>query len=207
MTLADHSVSSLLDAFSSPTPTPGGGSASALSAAVGASLLIMVAELTRARAADDEVKSALETCAGVLRERRASLLGFIDRDTAAYDAVMAAYRLPKATEADTMARKADVQRALIEATETPLDIMRAVVQALTEGLVVARHGRTAARSDVGVGLELLQAGLRGAALNVRINLDSVADPPYVARARETAARLEAEAATLAEAARSKLAAR
>src|SRR5882757_2928844 len=97
MALTDQSVADLLTSFSSPDPTPGGGSAAALSSAVGASLLMMVAGLPKTRTASDEDRAALTTAGRVLAGLREGLTEAIDADTAAYDRVVAAYKMPKAS--------------------------------------------------------------------------------------------------------------
>jgi len=95
MSLIDLSARDLLQAFSSSDPTPGGGSAAALASAVGASLLMMVAGLPKTRTGSDEDRAALTTAGSVLAELRKGLTEAIDADTAAYDQVVAAYKLPK----------------------------------------------------------------------------------------------------------------
>ena len=98
MSLSALSVSQLLAAFRSSDPTPGGGSASALAGAIGASLLVMVANLPKSRAATDEdarqLKRAGEECAALAGDLEA----LVDRDSHAYNVVMAAYQKPKATD-------------------------------------------------------------------------------------------------------------
>jgi formiminotetrahydrofolate cyclodeaminase len=189
MSLAQRPFVDLLGAFRSPQPTPGGGSASALAAAVGASLLAMVAALAKpeAESADDvkSLHSAGERCAS-LSDRLSVLM---DEDTAAYNDVVAAFKLPKGTDAEKSARSLRIQEALRGATEVPLEVMRACAEALRQGAIVARFGNRNARSDVQVGLELLAAGMRGARLNVDINLQSLKDVAYVAAVRGEADRL------------------
>jgi len=186
MTLATRSVSDLLAAFRSPEPTPGGGSAAALAGALGASLLAMVAALPKSRAATEEdtqrLKAAGERCTALAAE----LETLIDRDTEAYDLVMRAYRRPKATDDEKTARSAAIQSAMREAIAAPLAVMRACAAAAEQGVVVAALGNPSASSDARVGLELLGAALRGAGLNVEINLDSVKDAEYVAAVRSEA---------------------
>src|SRR5262249_44991267 len=164
--LVEKSVSELLNAFSSSDPTPGGGSASALAASVGASLLMMVAALPKTKQNSEEDRAALARAAAVLAPLRAQLAQAIDADTAAYDAVVAAYRLPKGSDEEKQARKDAVQRAMRGATEVPLGVMRLASQALEQAAVVADHGHAGASSDVGVARALLEAGLEGARLNV-----------------------------------------
>jgi formiminotetrahydrofolate cyclodeaminase len=169
----------VLDAFASAEPTPGGGSASALAAALGSSLLVMVASLPKSRTNSEEDRAALAFAAGALTGVRQQLTEAIDADTSAYNQVVAAYKQPKATAAETSARKAAVARALRTATDVPLGVMRLSVDALKHAQAVARHGHRAASSDVGVALALLQAAIEGARLNVRANLGGLPDTVYV----------------------------
>jgi methenyltetrahydrofolate cyclohydrolase len=193
MRLADLRFTDLLAAFRSSDPTPGGGSASALSGAVGASLLAMVAALPKPRIhnADDEARlaAARARCAAI-SDRLAALM---DRDSEAYDAVVAAFRLAKISDDEKRERSRRIQEALRSATETPLDVMRACLDAIRAAADVAALGNANASSDVQVGLELLMAGLRGARLNVEINLGSVKDQEYVDASRKEAEQLEVEA--------------
>jgi formiminotetrahydrofolate cyclodeaminase len=192
MKLTERSVADLLSAFRSSDPTPGGGSASALSGAVGASLLAMVASLPKPLAATAEDVERLQTAGARSAAHAQTLEGLIDRDSEAYELVVRAYRLPKATEAEKAARSSRIQDALRAATEAPLDVMRACSDALEQASVIARFGNRNASSDVQVALELLAAGLRGARLNVDINLGSVKDSDYVARVRSETDRLSVE---------------
>jgi formiminotetrahydrofolate cyclodeaminase len=179
MSLVTQSVSELLAAIRSSSPTPGGGSAAALAGAMGASLLAMVAGLPRNTAATEEdaqrLRAAGERCAALA----ADLERLVDIDSAAYELVMAAHKRPKATEEDKAARTAAIQAALREAIAAPLSVMRACAAAAEQGVAIARFGNPSASSDARVGFELLGAGLRGARLNVEINLGSVKDPAYV----------------------------
>ncbi len=193
MKLTERVVRDLVEAFSAPTPTPGGGSASALAASLGASLLLMVASMPKTRHNRDEDRHALDQSAAALRALRDSLIHLVDRDSEAYDAVVAAYRLPKVTDDDKARRTAAVGTALTQATEVPLEVMWAASQVLAEGENVARYGNRSAASDVGVALELTAAGLRGAALNVHTNLEGLTDRAFVDRAAESAARVAAAA--------------
>ena len=195
--LTERSLQDTLAAFRSSDPTPGGGSASALAGALGASLLTMVAQLPQPRAttqADVERLAAVGTRCAELSE---DLTVLVDRDSEAYEEVMAAYRLPKETEETKAFRAAMIQRALRAATKTPLDVMRACVEAIDHGAIVATLGNANASSDVQVALELLRAGLRGAGYNVQINLRGIKDAEYVDRVRAEAARLIAQASSIA----------
>jgi methenyltetrahydrofolate cyclohydrolase len=184
MNLLDRTVSDLLAAFRSSDPTPGGGSASALAGALGASLLAMVAALPKSRAATEEdaqrLKAAGDRCTALASE----LERLVDKDTEAYDLVVSAYRKPKTTDDEKAARSAAIQSAMREAIAAPLAVMRGCAAAAEQGVVIAGLGNPSASSDVRVGLELLGAGLRGAKLNVEINLGTVKDADYVANVRK-----------------------
>ncbi len=189
MKLTARSVSDLLVAFRSSEPTPGGGSAAALTAAVGASLLAMVAGLPRPKALTDE---ELERLAGAGRRCAAlasSLEALIDQDSEAYDLVLGAFRMPRNNDEEKAARAAGIQRALVAATEAPLEVMRRAAEALELTPVVAELGNSNASSDVQVASGLLEAALRGAQLNVETNLGSLKDPAYVARVKAEAERV------------------
>lgn len=190
MKLIDTTVNDFLAAVRSPDPTPGGGSAAALAGAMGAALLAMVAGLPKSRATTEadaaRLKAAGEECTALSGE----LGSLIDRDSAAYDMVLAAYKRPKATDSEKAARSAAIQEALRAAIAAPLDVMRACAAAAQHGTVVSELGLASASSDVQVGLALLRAGLHGAKLNVEINLESVKDAGYAARVREEIDRLQ-----------------
>lgn len=182
--LVNKTVAEILEAFASTNPTPGGGSASALAGAIGASLLLMVARMPRTRTSAEEDRGPLDRAAELLARAAAGLRGLIDRDTAAYDAVVAAYRLPKGTDEEKGARKAAIQSAMREAVEAPLGVMRACRTALAQLPLVEAHGNPNAASDVQVGRALLSAALAGARANVEINLPSIADAEYAQRVRD-----------------------
>ena len=191
MKLTERSVADLLAAFRSSEPTPGGGSAAALVGAVGASLLAMVAGLPKPQAtADDDVES-LRRAGDRCTDLALQLERLVNKDTEAYDLVVGAYRMPKATDEEKAARSAGIQAALKAATEAPLDVMRRCAEALPMAEPIGRMGNANASSDVQVAIGLLRAGLAGAEANVAINLGSVKDEAYVRRVREEAAALAA----------------
>jgi formiminotetrahydrofolate cyclodeaminase len=168
----------VLAAFASPDPTPGGGSASALASAMGAALLAMVAALPKTKSNSEADRTALAGALATTGGIRARLAEAIDADTAAYDAVVAAHKLPKATDEEKAARSEAIQRALRGATDVPLRVMRLSAEGLAAAAIVAAHGNPSASSDVGVAVALLRAGLEGARLNVEVNLASIKDDAY-----------------------------
>ena len=83
-----------------------------------------------------------------------------------------------------------VQQAMRAAIAAPLEVMRACAAAAEQGVVIAGFGNRSAWSDVQVGLELLNAGLRGAKLNAEINVEKVKDADYAAGVRSDVAEFE-----------------
>jgi formiminotetrahydrofolate cyclodeaminase len=196
MALAD-----LLDAFASSDAVPGGGSAAALAGALGVSLLLMVGRMSKTRTGAPEETTDLAEAAGRLQSLRDRLLQLVDEDSDAYGRVRAALRLPRNSEAEKTTRRHAVGAAMTAATATPLDTMRACQQALRGAVVGAANGTRNASSDVGVGVELLLAALRGARMNVDINLATLTDAAFVSRVREEIRELESDAAADADNAR------
>jgi len=190
--LADKTLTQLLDAFASPAPTPGGGSASALAGAVAASLLAMVAAMPKTKNGTPDDRAALDAVHPKLVASRAEMVKLIDSDSAAYDAVVAAYKLPKATDEEKAARKAAIGKAMKLATDVPLETARAAVEVLKQARVVAEHGNPNAKSDAGVAATLASSTLMGAIMNVRINLDGISDDTYVASIKSEVLRLTME---------------
>src|SRR5688572_28195585 len=121
---AEMTVGQLLDALSSSEPTPGGGTAAAIAGAMGAALLVMVTGLAKSRNNTDEEKAALGKARAVLQPLTTDLTRLADADSDSFNAVMAAYRLPKATDEEKAARSRAIQGALRGATIVPLDTLR-----------------------------------------------------------------------------------
>lgn len=178
-----------LDALASGSATPGGGSVAALAGAQAAALVAMVCNLTigkKAYAAFEPEARALLAQAEVLRVQ---LQDFIQADTDAFDALMAAYKLPKATESEQAARKAAVQAATIKATEVPLAMAAAARAVLPLCAPLARSGNRSAVSDVGAAALAVRAAVPTALLNVDINLGAIEDAAFAEQARARAAEL------------------
>lgn len=201
MAYGDMVLIDLLDAFSSNEPYPGGGSAAALAGALGVSLLIMAAGVARTRTGAPEEAADLAEASAALRPVRDRFADLIDADSEAYQAVIAAMRLPKQTDTDKAERSTAIEKALRGATETPLETMRACREALRASVVVAGNASRNASSDVFVAVELLAAVVRGAGVNVDTNIAALKDAAFTAQARTERERLEAEG--LADARRAK----
>ena len=190
---ASMTLSDLLRALASPDPTPGGGTAAAIAGAMGTSLLVMVAGLAKSKSNTDDEKAALAKARAAIEPITSRLTGLADDDAASFDAVMAAYRMAKATDEEKIARTSAIQSALRGATEIPLETLRACAEALVHARVVANYGNRSAESDVGVAIGLLSAAAAGAAANVRSNLGGLKDEGFKSATEAETARLLAQA--------------
>lgn len=159
-----------LDQLASATPAPGGGSAAAHTGAAGAALAAMVARLTIGKKKYESVKDQMWALIEQAETLRAELTAAVDEDAAAFEAVMAAFKLPKDTEEQQAARNAAVQQATFAAAQVPLTVARRAVQVMDLALQAAQLGNLNAISDAGSGVALGRAALTGAGMNVRINL-------------------------------------
>lgn len=168
-----------LDAVAADTPAPGGGSVAAVAGAMAAALTAMVAHLTlgrkRYQAVHDEIGSLLAEAEGL----RTALTARAAQDAEAYDHVIAAFRLPKGTNAERKLRVAAIQEALVHAAEVPLATARDAVAAVELAARVARIGNVNALTDAGTAAHMARAGFEGAVLNVRINADQISDQQRV----------------------------
>jgi methenyltetrahydrofolate cyclohydrolase len=196
-TFSNMTVAGLLSALASPDPTPGGGTAAAIAGAMGTSLLVMVTGLAKSKTNTDDEKAALAGVRAALEPISTQLTRLADADTEAFNQVMAAYRLAKATEDEKAARTRAIQDALRLATVVPLYTLRACAAAIDHGRVVAAYGNRSASSDVGVAIGLLRAAAEGAAANVRINLASLKDETFKAETGGETTRLLATAVAAA----------
>ena len=204
MKFADMTLAQFLDALASSDPTPGGGTASAVAGAMGASLLVMVTGLAKSNTNSDDEKTALAAARQALQPLVGTLAALADTDAAAFDEVMAAYRLPKASDEEKATRSAAIQNALQGATTAPLQTLRACAGVMAHAGTVAACGNRSAVSDVGVAIGLLESAAAGAEANVRINLGSVRDLQFTSAAGDETGRLVSEVARQAAAARTRL---
>ena len=179
MKLTALSVGDFIQAVASNAPAPGGGSVSAFAAANGAALLCMVAKLTIGKkkyAEFDGVQREILEKASVLMDK---FVGLIDTDTEAFNKVSAVFSMPKDTEEEKKARQDAMQEALKHAAKVPLEVMENCLSALKLTFNAVGKSNTSAASDLGVAALGLGAGVKGAWLNVKINLTSIKDEEFV----------------------------
>ncbi len=185
-----------LERLAAATATPGGGSAAAYAGAMAAALTGMVARLTVGKKKYAAVEGRMRALAEQADRLRHSLSALVKRDAEAFDAVMAAMRLPKGTAAEAAARDAALESATQEAAQVPLTVAREAVAVAEAALEAAEHGNVNALSDAASGVYLAGAALRAAAANVRVNAAQLRDRAAAEALRAEVGRLEQ---TMAEA--------
>ena len=159
----------------SESPAPGGGSVSALVGALGAALATMVANLSAGKRGWDDRWEEFSRWAEKGQEIMRELLRLVDEDTRAFNRIMEAYALPKSSPEEIATRSAAIGEATLNAAQVPLETMKAAAKVLPIAEAMARDGNPNSSSDAGVASLAARAAIRGAALNVRINADSLED--------------------------------
>ncbi len=177
--------------LSSDSPAPGGGSVASLAGALAAALAAMVSNLTAGKKGYEEQRDRMLRVGVEGQRLKDEFLYDIDRDTEAFNEVMAAIKLPKKTDAEKAARGAAMEAANKGATLVPLGVLRRAVPALELALEMARHGNRNSISDAGVGGLMGLGAAEGAYYNVMINLKGIEDGAFRdATSREARALLE-----------------
>ena len=167
--------SSFLDILAAGTPTPGGGSAAAHSGATAAALVAMVARLTLGKKKYIQVEEQMQTTLERAEELRTCLTLAVDKDAAAYQAVLAAMRLPKDAPESAQIRLQAIEAASLAAAQVPLDVACNCLEVMELAALVVSKGNLNAISDGATAGSLARAGMKGAGYNVRINLVGVKD--------------------------------
>jgi glutamate formiminotransferase/formiminotetrahydrofolate cyclodeaminase len=192
--LVSMTVERFVDEVSSNSPAPGGGSVAALAGSLGAALAAMVANLTVGKAGYESAWESSSRLAERAQELKAALLRAVDDDTKAFDDVLAAMRMPKATDEDKRAREQAIADAYEKATAVPLATARLCLRAIELAEQTASSGNRNSASDAGVGALVAKAGLEAAILNVRINLPSVREGRFKSATLTEIAELQSKSA-------------
>jgi formiminotetrahydrofolate cyclodeaminase len=192
-----------IDIVDSDAPAPGGGSVSALSSTLGIALTRMMGALAinkkKYNELDDIIKDEFTEKYDKLLKIREKLSYLIDEDTVSFNELMKSFKLPKETEEEKQFRRAEIQRTTLYATEIPFEVAQVSLEAMELLPFFSKYGNQNAITDLGVGAMLLETGIRGAILNVKINLGGLKDEVKVEKFREGYKRIEEEAVTLKEA--------
>jgi len=200
-------VRDFVDELSSASPAPGGGSAAALMGALAGALAAMVANLTVGKKGHEDVAESMKAIAVAAQGHKDFFLAAVDQDTRAFDALMAAYRLPAASDADKEAKAKAVAAGIRGATAVPFAVLERTLPVLELARQVAERGNPNARSDAGVAALAAAAAARGAYLNVLINIMSLADDPWAQKTAQAAEELVRSAERTAAAIASEVTAR
>ncbi len=191
----DQPLRYFMDKLASKSPEPGGGSVAALTGALGAALVSMVSNLTLGKDKYKDVQSQIEQLLKESEKLRDEMQGLIQKDTEAYGALSVVYKMPKNTDDEKAARASKMQEALKEACKVPFEIGLKSLEVARLAERAAAIGNVAAVSDAGVAVLLAQACAQSAALNVKININSIKDETYN---KETWVRMQDVLARVAE---------
>jgi len=174
----DQPMRHFLDKLASKSPEPGGGSVAALTGSLGAALVSMVSNLTLGKEKYKDVQPQVEALLKASEKLRTEIQDLIQKDTEVYGGLSDVYKMPKNTDAEKAARTAKMQEALKLACQVPLEIGLKSLEVAKLAQRAADIGNVAAVSDAGVAALLAQACAQSAALNVKINVNSIKDEAY-----------------------------
>jgi formiminotetrahydrofolate cyclodeaminase len=174
----DQPIRHFLDKLASKSPEPGGGSVAALTGSLGAGLVSMVCSLTLGKEKYKDVQPQVEALIKQSEKLRIEMQDLIQKDTEVYGGLSEVYKMPKNTDAEKAARTAKMQEALKKACQVPFEIGLKSLEVARLAQRAAEIGNVAAVSDAGVAVLLAQACAQSAALNVKINVNSIKDDAY-----------------------------
>jgi glutamate formiminotransferase/formiminotetrahydrofolate cyclodeaminase len=187
-----------LDDLASGTPTPGGGSAAAYAGAMAAGLVAMVARVTIGKKKYADVEAEMVTAAEQAEELRKRLQDSVAEDSAAFDDVMAAYKLPKNTEEEKLLRSDAIQQATLKAALVPMKVAQYAVEVLNLTQIVTEKGNSNAITDAGTAAALARSAISGASMNIQINVLGLEDDSEVSRLTGQLDRIKVQASELLE---------
>jgi len=184
--------------LSMDSPAPGGGSTAALCGALSSALSSMVANLTFAKSEYKNVHPEMKALAADAQHLKDDFLKAVDRDTQAFNAVMAAFKLPKKTDAQKTRRNKMIEAATKEATLVPYQVLEMCCKALNFAKEASLKGNRNSLSDAGVAGCTAHAAALGAFYNVKINLNDIKDEAFKTRTSTEADNLLRKAGDLAD---------
>jgi methenyltetrahydrofolate cyclohydrolase len=198
MSMTQESIDEFLNRLAGADPTPGGGSAAAIMGAAGAALVSMVCNVSIGKKGYEAAEPELRTVLAQSESLRRRLTVMVQDDVSAFDNLMAAYKLPKATDEDKARRAEVIQANLTRATQVPLDCARACGEVIALARRAGEHGYQHVISDAGVGVSAAYAALRSAALNVFINAPALKNRAFAEQAVTEIRQLLARSASESE---------
>jgi formiminotetrahydrofolate cyclodeaminase len=179
--LIEKTIQEFLEEISSISPAPGGGSVAALGGALSASLLSMVSKLSIGKKKYPQLENEMIECLAESEDLRKSMTSSVDEDTAAFNELMAAYKVNKTCLKYDNHRAGGDREALRRTINVPLKVAKGCATLLKLANMVASKGNKNAISDTGVAALMAYAALQGAIYNVRINLLNIKDSGFKSR--------------------------
>jgi len=179
--LASSTIDHFLSELASSSPAPGGGSVAALSGALGSALSSMVCNLTIGKEKYKDVETEIKEVFQTSEMLRRNLTSLIDEDTNAFNDVMKAFKMLKETEEQKKHRSEAIQEGYKKAALVPMRTAKLCAEVFDVAFIIAKKGNTNSITDAGVAALMVNAGVRAAMLNVRINLGSIKDEDFVAQ--------------------------
>jgi len=195
---ADISCKDFVDQLASKNPVPGGGGAAALVGAIGTALSSMVGNLTTGKKKYAEFEEDTQRILKRAQELQQDLMKMIDEDAENFLPLSKAYGMPKDTEEERRLKEETLEKALKQACQVPVRIVKACYEAIQLHAELVDKGSRLAISDVGVGVQCLRAAIISGWLNIVININMIKDQEYVNQVREETESLVKEGALLAD---------
>ena len=192
MELKGLSVEAFINETGSSSPAPGGGSIAALNAASAAALVEMVASLTIGKEKYAAVEADMKAVQAKASELKTKFVNFIDEDSNAFNKIMAAFKLPKGTDEEKAVRSEAIQTATKEASLVPFHVGEAANELFALAEEVITKGNQNAVTDGAVAAMNARVAVKGAFLNVKINLGSIKDEAFVAELNAKMEAIESE---------------
>lgn len=189
-------VEDFLEELAADSPAPGGGSVAAVLGSMGAGLVSMVCRLTVGKKGYEMVEALMTESLEESERIRKSLTALVDEDTEAFNQVMAAFRMPKDTEEDKQERLEAIQVGFKKASEIPYIVAQNCLSVLERVHTITGKANSNTVSDLGVASQSAYAGVEGAVMNVRINLTSIKDLPWVEEKKKQTDELLTQASKL-----------
>lgn len=190
--LQDLNLKEFLEKTASKSPVPGGGSVAALSASLSASLIEMVGNLTVGKKGYEDVEDEMKEIVSICSKYREKFVNDIDRDSDAFNKVMAAFKLPKDTEEEKAARKKAIQESFKTAALVPLEVAEDAFKLLEFAAKVVEKGNKNAVTDGAVAAMMARTAVLSALYNVKINLGSIKDEDFVSKVSKQVESLESQ---------------
>ncbi len=171
--LIQLSLEKFVEATSSDSPAPGGGSVSAYVGALAAALSTMVANLSIHKKGFEHLYDRFNEAAIQGSKLSAELMDLVDKDTQAFNEILLAFRLPKASSEEKKIRKKAIRKATINAIEIPMQTIKVAMQIIPITKLMIEEGNVNSISDAGVGALCIETAVKGAAMNVKINASTL----------------------------------